>query len=569
MATAEEMGNKQRSISVSEFFEKNRHLLGYDNKAKALLIIVKETVDNSLDACEEAGILPEIFVGIKDLGSEKYEITIRDNGPGIVKKQIPKIFGSLLYGSKFHRLKQSRGQQGIGVSGAVLYSQLTTGSPTIIRTSTGDGETHSYRLRMDVSKNRPILDETSAEEGRVWHGVDVTFVAECTYRENRQSVLEYIKQTAISNPYADITFVSPSGRKEFRRGIDQLPKEPKEIMPHLEGVELGVLMRMLNNTKAKTVMSFLTSEFSRLGKKTATDILKRAGILKDAGGTMVAHTKLRPSRVTDVQARGIIEAARNVKMLRPPTDCLSPLGGDLIESGLTKELNPEFVTSVTRSPEVYRGWPFQIEVGLAFGGSIQDFSVMRFANRVPLLYQSGACAVSKSVQETDWRRYRLEVNRGNVEEPLSIFVHMASVWVPFTSESKEAIANYDVIIKEIKLALQECARKLSLFLSGKRKKALLSRKKSTFEKYADETAAALSTITEVSREEALRKIMELIKGKWEELNGGAEQVEAEDSGNGAEGSEPVREEREPVNLPSGQKSLEHLLRPGAQTDKDR
>ncbi|GAF95864.1 unnamed protein product, partial [marine sediment metagenome] len=190
MGIAEEMGRRQRAISVSEFFEKNRHLLGYDNKAKAMLMIVKEAVDNGLDACDEAGILPEIYVRIKEAGPDKHQIAIRDNGPGIVREQIPKIFGRLLYGSKFHRLKQNRGQQGLGISCAVLYSQLTTGSPTTIVSSTGDGKTHRYQLRIDVARNRPIIVETSAEEGEVWHGVDVGFVAECTYRENKQSVIE-------------------------------------------------------------------------------------------------------------------------------------------------------------------------------------------------------------------------------------------------------------------------------------------------------------------------------------------------------------------------------------------
>jgi DNA topoisomerase-6 subunit B len=548
MGIAEDMGKRQRSISVSEFFEKNRHLLGYDNKAKAMLIIVKEAVDNGLDACEEAGILPEIYVGVKQLEEEKFQITIMDNGPGIVRQQVPKIFGSLLYGSKFHRLKQSRGQQGLGISCAVLYSQLTTGSATSVKTSTGDGKTHHYQIRIDVAKNRPIVMETKVDEDHEsWHGTEVSFLAEATYRENKQSVLEYLKQTAISNPYADIVFDSPSGIKEFKRGVGRLPPEPKEIQPHIEGVELGVLMRMLENTASRTVHSFLTGEFSRLGKQSANDILMKAEITKDVNGQAVPDTKLRPAKVTDEQARGIIEAVKSVKLIRPPTDCLSPLGNELIESGLFKELNPEFVTAVTRSPEVYRGWPFQIEAGLAFGGSVQEFGLLRFANRVPLLYQGGVCAIARAVQETDWKRY-------GIEEPLVIFVHISSVWVPFTSESKEAIANYDIIIREIKLALQEGARKLSLWLSGKRKKAMLSKKKSVFERYAGETAHALSIITDFPEEDIQRKILEIINEKWEELNGG-ETVEEEDQQSGEGSGEPDSEEGESEHSVAGEESF--------------
>ena len=117
---AQEMAKKHRDISVAEFFEKNRHLLGFDNARKALLTCVKEAVDNSLDACEEAGILPEIQVELIDMGNNRFRVIVEDNGPGIIRAQIPKVFAKLLYGSKFHRLKQSRGQQGIGISASVM-----------------------------------------------------------------------------------------------------------------------------------------------------------------------------------------------------------------------------------------------------------------------------------------------------------------------------------------------------------------------------------------------------------------------------------------------------------------
>jgi len=545
MANAEEMGRNLRTISISEFFEKNRHLLGYDNKAKAMLMLVKEGVDNSLDACEEAGILPDIFVKIREMGPEKYEITIRDNGPGIVKEQIPKIFGKLLYGSKFHRLRQSRGQQGLGISCAVLYSQLTTGTPTTITSSTGDGKTHMYQIKIDVAKNNPLVVETDVEEGRVWHGVEAKMTAECTYRENKQSVMEYIRQTAISNPYAEIIFEQPSGeRLDFKRGVDKLPRQPMEIKPHLYGVELGVLTRMLAYTEARTLQTFLTTEFSRVGKQSAAEIILKAGITREEAGRTAADTRYKPKKVTDEQAARIIEAVKKVKLIRPPTECLSPLGSELIEPGMVKELNPEFVTAVTRPPEVYRGWPFQVEVGLAYGGSIKSTDILRFANRVPLLYQGGICAITKSVQETDWRRYGIAMNKDGNDEPLVIFAHICSVWVPFTSESKEAIANYDIIVKEIKLALQEAARKLSVWLSGKRKSAMLTKKKSIFERYAGETATALSVINGIPAEKIRELILELIKNHWGELNGQdePEQDEGEDTKSWEGSDEPAGEE---------------------------
>ncbi len=547
---AEDFARQQREISISEFFEKNRHLLGYDNKVKALLMIVKEGVDNALDATEEAGILPEIYVRVREVGNERYEIIIKDNGPGIVRSQIPKIFGKLLYGSKFHRLKQNRGQQGIGISAATLYTQLTTGEPLEIVSSTGDGKIHRYKIKIDVRKNEPLIIESVTEEGIEWRGVQLRFITEGVYREYRQSIPEYIKQTAIANPHAHIIFDSPSGRIEFKRGVDSLPKPPKEIKPHLHGVEFGVLTRMLRDTKARTLLSFLTNEFTKVGRKTAKEICAKAGI----------EEMRKPKRITDEEARRLIEAVKNVKLLKPPTDCLSPLGNEMVKEGLRKELNPEWVESVTRPPEVYRGWPFQVEVGLAYGGEITEPKIMRFANRVPLLYQQGDCAITKAIQSIDWRRYGIN-GKGIPEDPLAIFVHFVSVWVPFTSESKEAIASYPVIIKEIKLAVQECARKLALYLSGKRRREYHQQRMRTFEKYAEETINALAELTEEDREKIKKELFELINSRshkriTEEENGGGK--EAEGTGEGR--AETDRGEEKPKNRTTRQITLERLLR---------
>lgn len=526
---AHAMSMEQKEISISEFFEKNRHLLGYDNKIKALLTIVREGVDNALDATEEAGVLPDIYVKVEELEKEKYKIVIKDNGPGIVKKQIPNIFGKLLYGSKFHRLKQSRGQQGIGISGGVLYSQLTTGKPTRIISSTGDGKDHKYTLKIDVKRNEPkIIDTEITESKEKWHGVQITFVSEGIYREHRQSVMEYMKEVAISNPHANIVFDSPTGRIEFVRGIDKLPVKPKQIKPHLYGVEIGIMERMRSETNARTVQTFLTSEFTRVGKLSAEEICKKAEI----------DSKTSPRKLTHEDVTKLVNAVKETRLSRPPTDCLSPLGNTAVEEGMKKELNPEFVASLSRPPSVYRGWPFQVEVGIAYGGSITDPNLMRFANRVPLLYQSGDCAISKAVSQVDWKRYGLPGDK-IPEGPVVIFVHFASVWVPFTSESKEAIANYSVIIKEIKLALQDCARKLGLYLSGVRRAERIAQKKQIFEKYAHDTAVAISELTGEAEEKIKETIMKIVEQRWGEIV-----AEENDQNEDSKGSEEKTEEGE-------------------------
>lgn len=544
---------EHREISISQFFEKNRHLLGYDNKIKALLTIVKEGVDNALDATEEARILPDIYIKIEELDKEKYKIVIKDNGPGIVKNQVPNIFGKLLYGSKFHSLLQSRGQQGIGISGCVLYSQLTTGEPTKIVSSTGDGKTYRFILSIDVKKNEPkIIESEVTDKSERWHGVQITFIAEGLYREHKQSVIEYLKQVAISNPYVNIIFDSPTGKMEFARGVDKLPKKPEEIKPHLHGVEVGLMARMLHETKARSVQSFLTSEFSRVGNLIAKQICEKAGI----------DPRTSPRKVEHKQVVEMVKAIKEVKISRPPTDCLSPLTEEFIESGLKKELDPEFIAVVSRPPTVYRGWPFQVEVGMAYGGSITEPKMMRFANRVPLLYQQGDCAITKAVSSVDWRRYGMPGDRFP-EAPIVMFIHLSSVWVPFTSESKESIASYPKIIKEIKLALQDCARKVSIYLSGVRKAQYQAERRSIFQRYLEETAIAISELTGKSQESVKEKIANMVKenmGKIEEEEANNKEKEDKNQENKQETEKNAKEggRLKPTETgPQGQSEVEN------------
>jgi DNA topoisomerase-6 subunit B len=238
---AHELAKKQREISVAEFFEKNRHLLGFDNKRKALLTTVKEAVDNALDACEEAKVLPEINVQIIDMSTkpevkkeidqdqttlvteevkeepiskrDRFRVIVEDNGPGIVKKQIPNIFARLLYGSKFHTLKQSRGQQGIGISAAALYGQLTTGKPVKIISKIGPKHpAHYYELIIDTRKNEPKIIKEKEVEWNKDHGTKVEMDLEGTYQAGGQSVDRYLKQTAIINPHVTIIYTNPEAK---------------------------------------------------------------------------------------------------------------------------------------------------------------------------------------------------------------------------------------------------------------------------------------------------------------------------------------------------------------------
>lgn len=601
-ATAETMAAGQRDISVSEFFAKNRHLLGFDNPRKALLTTVKEAVDNSLDACEEAGILPEVWVHIEATGPNRYKVGVQDNGPGILKAQIPNIFGKLLYGSKFHRLRMSRGQQGIGISAAGMYGVLTTGKPVkVISRISPRKPAHYYEIQIDTKKNRPEIlngkgegvDVPPGEAGQkaidrhgiewiaVDHGTRVTIELEARYQRGRGSVDEYLEQTAIANPHVTLHYVDPDGHAhDYPRAAEQLPPEPKEIKPHPYGVELGMLLTMLKGTRAPTVSQFLGSSFSRVSSAVARRICETAKV----------STRARPTKIGRHEADSLYRAIQETKISAPATDCIVPIGEQLILKGLHQVVPAEFYVASTRPPAVYRGNPFQIEVGLAYGGTpmtrrvslellgemlvesdartlrqflINSFSglggegaekilgeaelgnrlspgklkakeverlhqamrnvnvdegqtmnVLRFANRVPLQFQPGACAITQAIMATNWRSYGLAQSRGSLPSgPVTVMVHMASVWVPFTSESKEAVASYPEIQREMRLALQAVGRKLAIFVRRRQRVQQEGQRRQIFLRYLGEVATAVHEINGTDREQLYEQLLKVAKRK--------------------------------------------------------
>ncbi|MCL4406497.1 MAG: DNA topoisomerase VI subunit B [Candidatus Parvarchaeota archaeon] len=599
MEIAEELAKKQRAISVTEFFEKNRHLLGFDNKQKALLTCVKEAVDNSLDACEELGhmqernkeeiTLPEISVDLKAL-SDNYQlldekhnvgqlmvkkseytvvykgksetkqvrggsasikledavftitnqndklsvtmngqplrlkktspiflISITDNGPGILESKIPDIFGRMLYGSKFQSMKQNRGQQGIGIHSAVLYSQLTTGKPAKITSKVkSQKKAVTMKVQINIMKNEPEVIEKGESDFPYEHGTRIELEIEGLYVAGQKGVDEYIRRTALVNPHATIHYTSPNDEKFlYKRAINTLPKEAVEIKPHPHGLEIGIFMRILKNSTQRTVVSALENELSRVSRSVADDTVKGVGV----------DPKTKPSDIDRVQAAAILKTLQSIDLMRPQTDCLSPIGGEELEKSLRKEYSPEFVKSVTRKPEVYRGMPFQIEVALAYGGKItgEKATLMRFANKIPLLFDSASCALTQSFISIDYSRYGLKVENKVPIGPMVFIVHIASVWVPYSNESKNSVASYPIIIKEIKLALQELVRGMSLFLNRKHKSSLFQERISLFDKYGIELAFSLSKLTDIEEQKIKKKIETLLEKKKEEVKANVEE----------------------------------------------
>ena len=489
---AEKLAQKQREISIAEFFEKNRHILGFDSSTRSLITSVKEGVDNALDACEESGVLPDILIEIQKVDKDSYRVIIEDNGPGIVKEQIPRVFGKLLYGSRFHALKQSRGQQGIGISAVVLYAQLTSGRPTSVYSKTGKNEdAHYYELVINTKTNEPeILIERIVPWDRP-HGTRIEVEMEGTYvRARKQSIYGYAKSTAIVNPHARLTLVEPNGDTEvFERVTEILPVEPCEILPHPEGIELGTLIRMLRDTERRRLTSFLTNEFARIGHKTAKEICAKAGIDPD----------VNPSDLSRDQAKRLLESFKTVKIIAPSTECLSPITEELIRKGLEKEYDVDFIATTTRDASVHTGNPFIVEAGIAYGGSLpkeERIDILRFANRVPLLYQQGGCASTHAVEKINWRNYELLQPGGSgiPQGPIVVLTHVASTNVPFTSESKEAIADIPEIVDEIELAVRDVARGLKNYLAKQKLLAKRKEKEEIIERVLPKLAEKVSEI---------------------------------------------------------------------------
>jgi DNA topoisomerase-6 subunit B len=483
---------------------------------------IKEAVDNSLDACEEARILPEISVEVIEMAENRFRVIVEDNGPGIVKAQVSKIFAKLLYGSKFHRLKQARGQQGIGISASVMYGQLTTGKPARITTKIGPKYPAYYcELNINTAENKPEIVKESETEWNKEHGTRVEIDLEAVYQKGSQSIDTYLKQTAIVNPHATIIYTNPKAEQIiFPRAVNEMPAEPKEIKPHPKGVELGMLIRLMQDTEARTMQSFFVNDFSRVGAGSAKEILQKAGVLPET----------KPEKISREQAERIIKGIAETKLMNPPTDCISPIGAEQLERGLKKEIKAEFYATTTRPPEVYRGNPFIVEAGIAYGGE-QDpegaARVLRYANRVPLQYQQSACAITQSLVQTNFRSYGLSQSKGALPAgPCTIVVHIASVWVPFTSESKEAIAHYPEIIKEIKLAVQEVGRQLASYVLKKQRLNNEMQKRSYIEKYIPHIGSALQEMIGLSEGQKATVEVEL-KSLLDERRGKLATIEAD------------------------------------------
>ena len=496
-----------KNLTPSEFFRKNKQMLGFTGKIRSLTIVFHELITNSFDACEESGILPEIEIELKRVDKEHYILRHKDNGPGIPEDYVMRVYCSMFSGSKFRNI-QSRGQQGLGCSGCVLLSQMTTGKPArVISCYKENGEIKGVKMKfqMDVKNNRGILMEREdypAESTGVC--IELQF-KEVSYSLAEQGAFEYIRRTMIGNPHAKITFRDPSGHKYiFKRAADIFPILPKEVLPHPKGVSADDLMTMAQNTDSRRYKSMLTSSLSRMSNKRVDEISELTKI----------DMNKRPKDLTFPEAEAIVQCFKKMKFMAPPTDGLIPIGSEQIEKGMKQILKPEFVTTITRKPVTYQGGvSFIIEAGLAYGGDAgrvvkeqRKSEIMRFANRVPLTFDAGSCAITEALKSIDWKRYGL---RDLDNTPLTLFVNIISTQVPYLSTGKQSVSPEPEIVHEIRQSTMKLARKLQKHLRAKKAAKEKEKRSKVFEDYVPviiEEAAKLGETGVPEYQEVLAKV---------------------------------------------------------------
>ena len=509
-------------ISPSEFFYRNRDLAGFSNPSRALYTSVRELVENSLDACEQDQILPEIVVKIQNSADGTkagdqlaYVITVQDNGPGIESKHLPNAFGRVFYGSKY-KLKQSRGMFGMGGTMAILYAQITTNKPVTISSSFDGKNFHTLDMLIDIQENKPVIlrHDTKPANGTTGTTVSLTLMGD--YFRAGPKIIDYFKQTALVNPYANITLVDPDGNEmKFQRGTTTSPHPPSETLPHPHGIDVEALRRLIKETQDQNLVKFMTHNFHRVGEKTAEKFLKFAEL--DSGR--------KPKSLTNEEAVKFVNALHSFEeFLAPDASCLSPLGEEIMQAGIMKELSPEFIAMCVRPPSAYSGYPFIVEVGLAYGGPViqPGIKLLRFANRIPLLYDEANDVAFKVInEEIDWKRYKIPQ-----DAPVAVITHVCSTKVPYKTVGKEYLADRPELERELKNATREVIRKLSVHISRKGSLEFAKKKMNIYGKYLPLIAKFATDLSKKKKSPEYKKLLgsneviepgSEVEEKWDEF----------------------------------------------------
>jgi DNA topoisomerase VI subunit B len=512
--------NKITTSSTAEYFSKNLQQVGFSSLTKAVLTTLKEAVDNALDACEENGILPDLNIVVERLGagtmknSERIRVRVEDNGPGIEADDLPKVFGEYLASSKFGRGRCTRGQQGIGISAATTWAQLTCAmGARVISKTKAQRKAVSAVIEVDIKNNRGNMKQRETIDWDRPHGTLVEFTFDGRIQINGEAgILNYLLGTSLVNPHLSMEYkLNDQEVQTIERVAHEIPAIPGAIEPHPHTMKLGEFMAHSHLYGRIKVDAWLKKAFSRVGDSVLEELVKSG---QGVSRTMLGKTL---EQASEKDFLTLFTALQNTTLKAPPTSSVLSIGEDSLSKSIKRLGKVDFFSVVSRSPTICDFKPVQIEVAIArleerISESDAPAQVLRFANRVPLQFDKSACAIVQAITSVNWRSYGLAQPKESLPlGPYIMAVSVVSPFIKFKNASKETIDASDELVEEIRRALMQAGQKLSRYIKAESKAAELEEKTRYIEQFGPILVDGLVRITHAKAEQKTRATEGLMK----------------------------------------------------------
>jgi DNA topoisomerase-6 subunit B len=519
---------KITSSSTAEYFSKNLQQVGFSSPTKAVLTTLKEAVDNSLDACEEEGILPEIRVEIEKIGAgtikntDLIRILVEDNGPGLEIDDVPKVFGEYLASSKFGRGRCSRGQQGIGISAATTWAQLTSARGAKVITKTKRmRQAVSAIVQVDIKNNKGLLQDKKAFDWKKPSGVSVEFTIDGRLQvQGEGGLLTYLNGTALVNPHLTLHFkVGEAEWEKVERVSDACPQVPPAVEPHPHTMKLGEFIAHSHLFGRVTLGNWLRKGFSRVTENTIAELI--------AGGIKRGMFEESVDKISEAQFKDIFAALQKVELMAPSTKSVMTIGEDSLSKSIRRLGEVDFFAVVTRRPTICDFKPVAVEVAVARlkggppreNGEEPPSQILRFANRVPLQFDKAACAMVRAIETVNWRSYGIAQPKDSVPMgPYVIAVSLVSPFIKFKNASKETVDASEELVEELRRALIQVGQRLSRHIRKENREADLEEKLRHIEQFCPILVDTLCRITKAPNERKQKATEGLVKLLGRDIN---------------------------------------------------
>lgn len=524
--------NQITQSSTAEYFSKNLQQVGFSSYIKAVLTTIKEATDNSLDACEENQILPEIKITVEKIGegsvktADLIKVTVEDNGPGIALEDIAKVFGEYLASSKFGRGRCSRGQQGIGISAVTTWAQLTHGTGARVTTKTKSmRQAQECEVVVDIKKNQGILKSKKPVEWDKESGLICEFVMDGRIQLNGEGgLIAYLSGTALVNPHMTLHYkLLDADWVTMERVTQVCPEIPEAIEPHPHTMKLGEFIAHSHLFGRTTTSKWLKTGFSRMSDSVIEQMVKEFGIASSLFDKSV-------SSLSEDDMRQLYSAIQNAKLMAPSTKSVLSIGEPELAKSIQRLGDVDFFSVVSRKPTICDFKPMLVEVAIArkiISNQEENetpVQILRFANRVPLQFDKGSCAMTKSIESINWRSYGLaQPKKALPQGPYIMAVSLVSPFIKFKNASKETVDASEELVQEIRKALIQCGQKLATHIRREAKEAEIERKIQHIQQFAPILVSGLCRISGANKEREQRAKDGLAKI----LGRDAEQIEKE------------------------------------------